>query len=98
MPNPEVFSQYLNLPGTGTQRARAGWTPDLDGYTDGFFLAARWGTNDIVGFGDAQTIAAMWRGAGAPERTFHWFLDDTANPGKLVLQWEDSLGAIAAEV
>ena len=97
MPNPTTFAQYLECVGSGTRRARADWTADLDGYTDGFFLAWRFGSDDVRGFGDEQTVASMWRGATAAERTFHLYIEDHATEGHMVLEWEDSLGAIATE-
>ena len=97
MPNSTSFAQYLECVGTGAQRARTPWTADLDGYTSGFFLAARLGSDDVRGFGDEQTLASMWRGATAAERTFHWYIEDHATEGHLILTWEDSLGAIATE-
>ena len=70
------MAQYMECTGVPTRRARVPWAADLDGYTAGFFLAARVRSDDIKGFADQQTIASMWRGPDInTSLTFMWFLE-----------------------
>ncbi|KKK59139.1 hypothetical protein LCGC14_3037390, partial [marine sediment metagenome] len=85
---------HLVTDGSPTERAATPWASDLDGYTSGFFLMARVRSSDLVGFGDDQTIAAMWRSNGVSNLTFRWFLDTN---GKFQLSVKETANTILGE-
>ena len=84
---------HLVTDGSPTERATAPWASDLDGYTSGFFFVARVRSDGLVGFGDDQTIAAMWRSNGVSNLTFRWFL---ATDGKFNLSLKETGNTVYA--
>ncbi len=82
------MAQYMEATGVPTRQARVPYSSDLDGYQDGFFLAARVRSSDLNGFTDEQTIASIWRGPLLSTSLTIWFYLDT--DGTFVLNFEET--------